>query len=194
MRLPTQLTVLRIVLAAVFFVLFGLMEPPQVAWASLVFVVAAVTDWWDGHLARLMKATTPLGAFLDPLADKLLTGAALVAFAWQGLIPMWMVLIVLARDAYLTVLRTVAESMQMPVATSYIAKVKTFVQMSFIVLVLAAMLFVKSIVTPSILLWPMMTIALLTVASGLHYSYQNWPLIRSLIFRYFLRRPGQETI
>jgi CDP-diacylglycerol--glycerol-3-phosphate 3-phosphatidyltransferase len=194
MRLPTQLTVLRIVLAAVFFVLFALMEPPQTLWASIVFVVAAVTDWWDGHLARIMKATTPLGAFLDPLADKLLTGAALVAFAWQGLIPMWMVIIVLARDAYLTVLRTVADSMRVPVATSYIAKVKTFIQMTFIVVVLAAMLFVKSVVTPSILIWPMMAIALLTVASGLHYTYQNWPLIRSLIYRYFLRKPGQETI
>ena len=91
-------------------------------------------------------------------------------------------------------MRTVAESMNAPVATSYIAKVKTFVQMTFIVLVLAAMLFVKSVVTPAILLWPMMAIALLTVASGLQYTYQNWPLIRSLIFRYFLRRPGQETI
>lgn len=194
MRLPTQLTVLRIVLAAVFFVLFALIEPPQVLWASVVFVVAAVTDWWDGHLARRWKLTTSLGAFLDPLADKLLTGAALVAFAWQGFIPMWMVIIVLARDAYLTVLRTVAESMEVPVATSYIAKVKTFVQMTFIVLVLAAMLFVKSLVTPSIMLWPMMTITFLTVVSGLHYTYQNWPLIRSLISRYFLRRTGQETI
>jgi CDP-diacylglycerol--glycerol-3-phosphate 3-phosphatidyltransferase len=194
MRLPNQLTVLRIVLAAVFFVLFGLMEPPRTFWASVVFVVAAVTDWWDGHLARIMKATTPLGAFLDPLADKLLTGAALVAFAWQGLIPMWMVIIVLARDAYLTVLRTVAESMRAHVPTSYVAKVKTFVQMTFIVMVLAAMLFVKSVVTPGILLWPMMAITLLTIGSGLQYTYQNWPLIRSIFYRYFLRRPGQETI
>lgn len=194
MRLPTQLTILRIVLAAVFFVLFALIEPPQTLWASIVFLIAAVTDWWDGHLARLMKATTSLGAFLDPLADKLLTGAALLAFAWQGLIPMWMVLVVLARDLYLTVLRTVAESMRVPIATSYIAKVKTFVQMTFIVVALAGLLFVKSLIIPSILLWPMLAITALTIASGLHYTYQNWALIRSLIVRYFLRRPGQETI
>src|SRR5207302_1609941 len=160
-----QLTVLRIVLAAVFFVLFAIVEPPMVGWASAVFVIAAATDWWDGHLARAMKATTPLGAFLDPLADKLLTGAALVAFAWQGLVPMWMVIVILARDAYLTVLRTVADSMQLPVKTRYIAKVKTFVQMTFIVIMLAATLFMPSVIQPNILSWPMTVIMILTVAS-----------------------------
>ena len=86
MSFPTQLTVLRILLAPVFFVLFAVIDPTPYLWAALVFVVAALSDWYDGYFARLWKLTTPLGAFLDPLADKFLTSAAFIAFASRGLI------------------------------------------------------------------------------------------------------------
>jgi CDP-diacylglycerol---glycerol-3-phosphate 3-phosphatidyltransferase len=204
MTLPTQLTVLRIALAAVFFVLFALIEPPMIGWAAIVFSLAAATDWWDGHLARAMKTTSKFGAFLDPLADKVLTGAALVAFAWKGYIPMWMVALVLARDVYMTALRVAADGIRLHIKTTYVAKVKTFGQMAFIVAVLllllmqAGMLGIalghdsQAILRSGVLEWVMGAITLLTVASAIMYSYENWAVLRTVAVRYVLRRAQEK--
>jgi CDP-diacylglycerol--glycerol-3-phosphate 3-phosphatidyltransferase len=205
MRIPTQLTVLRIVLVPVFFVLMALSEPPQVGWATVVFLVAAVSDWWDGYMARMMNQTSTLGAFLDPLADKLLTSAAFIAFAWLEYIPWWMVVIVIARDIYLTLLRMAADADSVQVKTSNFAKVKTFAQMTYIVLVLAALLAKQSFFGVSLQnygvgffqgelqWWLMSLVTLLTFTSALAYSYDNWGVLRGAISRYLLRRPGQES-
>ncbi|MDP4200259.1 MAG: CDP-diacylglycerol--glycerol-3-phosphate 3-phosphatidyltransferase [Bacteroidota bacterium] len=205
MTLPTQLTVLRIALAVVFFVLFALVEPPMIGWAATVFAVAAATDWWDGHLARVMKTTSTLGAFLDPLADKFLTGAALVAFALKDYVPLWMVVLVIARDVYMTVLRTAADGVSIHVKTSYLAKVKTFGQMTFIIAVLLLLLLQTGPLGPAVaqeahmtldsglVVWLMSAITLLTVASAVVYSYDNWSLLRLITRRYILRRTGQEA-
>ena len=191
MKLPTQLTVLRIILVPVFFVLFAIVQPPEIGWAVLVFAIAAVSDWWDGHIARRMNLTSELGAFLDPLADKLLTGSAFLAFAWNGYIPWWMVAIVLVRDVFLTVLRSRAERHGMHVRTSYFAKVKTFSQMTFILLVLALQLAVRGdLGTPlhslgsvffagTLPVWIMGLVTLLTFTSGLLYAYDNWYVLRA---------------
>src|SRR5438105_10916262 len=109
MSFPTQLTVLRIVLAPIFYLLFAETTPPAYTWAAAAFFVGALSDWYDGYFARIWKLTTPLGAFLDPLADKLLTSAALIAFAAKDIIPEWMVVIIVARDIYVTVFRMLAE-------------------------------------------------------------------------------------
>src|SRR3954462_2251177 len=98
MSFPTQLTVLRILGVTVFFILFAVVEPTPYLWATVVFVVAALSDWYDGYFARLWKLTSPMGAFLDPLADKLLTSAAFIAFAAKGLVPEWIVAIIIVRD------------------------------------------------------------------------------------------------
>ena len=118
MSFPTQLTVLRIALAPVFFLLFAASDPPLYTWAAAVFVIGALSDWYDGYFARLWKLTTPLGAFLDPLADKLLTSAALVAFAAKDFIPVWAVIIIIGRDLYVTVFRVLAQSIDQPIKTS----------------------------------------------------------------------------
>jgi CDP-diacylglycerol--glycerol-3-phosphate 3-phosphatidyltransferase len=205
-KLPTQLTVLRIVLVPVFFVLIAIVHPPEIGWAGFVFAVAAISDWWDGHMARKMGLVTELGAFLDPLADKLLTGTAFVAFAWMSIVPWWMVIIVLARDLYLTLLRKFAANFGHPVKTSSIAKVKTFVQMTFIVLLLVELFsreghFGTSLATiakiffaSEISFWLMGIVTLLTSASAVMYSFDNWSTLRSVIARYGFRRTGQETI
>jgi len=203
-KLPTQLTVLRIALVPVFFVLVAIVRPPEIGWAVLVFAVAAASDWWDGYMARAMNLTSPLGAFLDPLADKLLTGAAFVAFAWIGCIPWWMVAIVLARDLFLTVLRPFADSVGLPFKTSYFAKVKTFAQMTFILLVLAALL-AQSMNVSSILgglgreffesgapFWLMGLVTLLTIVSAVLYGYENAPALREA--RALFRRAEHESV
>ncbi len=184
-KLPTQLTVLRIALVPVFFVLVAVVRPPEIGWAVLVFAIAAASDWWDGYMARAMGLVSPLGAFLDPLADKLLTGAAFVAFAWSGYIPWWMVTIVLARDVFLTVLRRLADSVGVPVKTTYFAKVKTFAQMTFILFVLAALLgqdmnasslwggLGREFFEIGAPLWLMGAVTLLTFVSAVLYGYDN---------------------
>jgi CDP-diacylglycerol---glycerol-3-phosphate 3-phosphatidyltransferase len=204
-RLPTQLTVLRIVLAPVFFGLMVFPHPPEIGWAGTVFAIAAISDWWDGHMARVMGLVSPLGAFLDPLADKLLTGFAFVAFAWMSIIPWWMVLIVVFRDIFLTLLRRFADNIGLPVKTSYFGKVKTFAQMAFIILLLVAMFAQKGHFGPGILLlansffasdnsfWLMGFITLLTFASAISYCYDNWSVLRRVSARYLFHRAGEGS-
>jgi CDP-diacylglycerol---glycerol-3-phosphate 3-phosphatidyltransferase len=201
-KIPTQLTVLRIVLAPVLYVL---LISNEAGWAGIVFIVAAASDWWDGHIARSMNLVTPLGAFLDPLADKLLTGAAFIAFAWMGFIPWWMVAVILLRDIYMTYFRVVADSMGLSLRTTNFAKGKTFVQMTFIAILLAALISVTGVFGNSLasigreisssneLFWAMAAVTLLTASSALIYSYDNWPVLRATTMRYIFRRAGEKT-
>jgi CDP-diacylglycerol---glycerol-3-phosphate 3-phosphatidyltransferase len=205
-KLPTQLTVLRIVLAPVVFVLIAIVHTPEIGWAGTVFAIAAISDWWDGHFARKMGLVSPLGAFLDPLADKLLTGFAFVAFAWMSVIPWWMVSIVVFRDIFLTLLRRFADNIGLHVKTSYFGKVKTFVQMTFIILLLVAMYAQKGRFGTSmaslaneyfvsdISFWLMGFITLLTFASAISYCYDNWSVLRRVRARSLFGRAGQEPI
>jgi CDP-diacylglycerol--glycerol-3-phosphate 3-phosphatidyltransferase len=200
MSLPIQLTVLRIVLVPVFFILFAVINPPAIGWAVTVFAVAAASDWWDGYIARAMKLTSPLGAFLDPLADKLLTGSAFVAFAMRGYIVWWMAALIIGRDIYLTLFRMASDGPDTSLKTSYFAKVKTFVQMTFIALLLAALVAQQGtlgvalanissyLLHPTMLYWSMSLVTFLTVASAITYSYDNWPILRAAGMRYILRR------
>jgi CDP-diacylglycerol--glycerol-3-phosphate 3-phosphatidyltransferase len=197
-----QLTVLRIVLAPVLFVLIILHEA---GWAGMVFAIAAASDWWDGHIARSMGLVSALGAFLDPLADKLLTGAAFIAFAWLGFIPWWMVVVILARDMYMTYFRVVADAMGLSLRTTNFAKGKTFVQMTFIAMLLAALICAtgtfgialaslgQDIASGNVLSWAMAAVMLLTVSSALIYSYDNWPVLRATTMRYIFRRALPAT-
>lgn len=192
------LTVLRIALVPVFFVLVAIMRPPEIGWAGFVFAVAAASDWWDGHFARSMNLVSPLGAFLDPLADKLLTGAAFLAFAWIAIVPWWMVAVIVARDFFLTMFRIHADRIRAPLKTSYLAKVKTFAQMTFILLVLVAMIaeqgrlgisissYAHLLFESGVMVWLMGFVTLLTFASAVMYGYDNWAVLRGA--RYWFRR------
>jgi CDP-diacylglycerol--glycerol-3-phosphate 3-phosphatidyltransferase len=205
-RLPTQLTVLRIALAPVVFVLLVFPHPPEIGWAGTVFAIAAISDWWDGYMARKMGLVSPLGAFLDPLADKLLTGSAFVAFAWMSIIPWWMVIIVVFRDIFLTLLRRFADNIGLHVKTSYFGKVKTFAQMAFIILLLVALFAQKgrfgigmlslanSYFASDISYWLMSIITLLTFASAVSYCYDNWSVLRRVSARYLFHRAGEGSL
>jgi CDP-diacylglycerol--glycerol-3-phosphate 3-phosphatidyltransferase len=204
MTFPTQLTVLRILLAPVFFVLFTVIEPTPYVWATVVFVVGAISDWYDGYFARLWKLTTPLGAFLDPLADKFLTSAALIAFASRGYIPGWTVAIIVARDVYVTVFRVLASSLDQPIKTSSLAKYKTFFQMVFICYVLISVLLSSgslgaslipqgsSMMSESILYWSVFSITILTLVTAIQYTYDNGQVFRIVFRRYLFGRSSQE--
>ncbi|MEK7476961.1 MAG: CDP-diacylglycerol--glycerol-3-phosphate 3-phosphatidyltransferase [Candidatus Coatesbacteria bacterium] len=104
-NLPNLLTVSRLILTGVFIWAMSY-EGLVSSWVALVvFSVAATTDWLDGHLARRYGLSTPFGTFMDPVADKVLILSALFIFLWQNLVPVWMVLVIVARELTVTSIR-----------------------------------------------------------------------------------------
>ncbi len=201
MTLPNQLTILRILLTPLFVILFVseniILKEVSVA----VFVVAALTDWYDGWIARRLGTVSKWGIFLDPLADKVLTSAAFLAFAWLGLVVWWMVWAIIIRDISITLLRSFAEFRGTTLHTNYSAKVKTFSQMVFIYAVLLAVVFQltsggsfplsKIILKREVLHYSMLVVTVLTLGTGLQYLVENFKLIQSS-FRALGGRPQSE--
>ncbi|HEY5672686.1 MAG TPA: CDP-diacylglycerol--glycerol-3-phosphate 3-phosphatidyltransferase [Malonomonas sp.] len=133
LNLPNILTLTRI--AAVPFVVVLLMFESKEScfWATLVFSLAAITDWLDGYLARKWQIVTVLGKFLDPLADKLIVMAALIMLIPLDRVPAWAVFVILAREMLVTGLRSIASSEGIVIAASDLGKYKTIFQMVSIV-------------------------------------------------------------
>lgn len=193
MVLPNQLTVLRIILTPIFFYLF-LLEDPTLKQISLaIFFIAALTDWYDGWLARKFNYITTWGKFWDPLADKILTSAAFIGFVVLDVIPLWMVIIIILRDFLITLLRAYADYKGMSFPTSYYAKWKTFIQMTFLyylLLVYAGLNTISffsenkslmNILTNHDFIYiTMLVITAITLHSGLTYFYKNRLLIIKL--------------
>ena len=110
-NLANAITIGRILLIPVFLVVLlfaGLPEPYGDIGAAAVFILAAATDKLDGYVARRQKPITTLGQFLDPLADKLLIAAALIALVGQGRVAAWVAMVIIAREIAVSVLRIVA--------------------------------------------------------------------------------------
>ncbi len=146
MSLPNQLTIVRILLTPVFLALLLVDRLVYNQLALLVFIVASLTDWYDGWVARKWGYISRWGKFLDPLADKVLTSAAFISFIYLNLAPAWMVWLIVVRDLLITLLRSAAEYKDRPVVTSGPAKTKTFSQ--FVVIFYILILFTLRI-TPS---------------------------------------------
>ncbi len=189
MTLPNQLTILRILLTPVFVLLFIGERLVLKQVSVLVFAVAALTDWYDGWVARKTGNVTKWGVFLDPLADKILTSAAFIAFAWLGMVEWWMVWVIVVRDISITLLRSFAELRGRTLYTNYSAKVKTFAQMVFIYGVLLAVVFKNSvaefspiinvILNKNALYYSMFVVTILTLGTGLQYLIENFKIIHS---------------
>ena len=126
MTTANKLTILRVILIPVFFLLMLLTFPGHKWLALAVFIVASVTDYLDGHIARKYHQVTAFGKFMDPLADKLLVMAALLVFVQWGQAPAWAVFIILAREFAVTGLRLVAAADGTVIAAGISGKVKTF--------------------------------------------------------------------
>lgn len=170
--------------------------------ASLaVFIIAALTDWFDGHLARKLGYVSPLGNFLDPLADKILVLSTLFAFALNGYIAVWMVVVIAARDLVITLLRWYADWKRQPVITSTTAKWKTASQMAAVyVIMLCLIVHSYSIGSARELAWEewhaylnlmMQIVTLITIATAVQYLVENRHHVRSLMLACFrLFAPG----
>lgn len=108
LNLPNALTLLRLLLVPVFAYLLlfdGGGDPGKRLWATAVFLVASITDFVDGYLARKMDLVTTFGKVVDPLADKALTGVALLGLSYIGALPWWITIVILVREIGVTVVR-----------------------------------------------------------------------------------------
>jgi CDP-diacylglycerol--glycerol-3-phosphate 3-phosphatidyltransferase len=136
MNLPNQLTVSRFVLTVFFLVALFVEFPFNTTVALGLFVVASMTDWFDGAYARKHNLITNFGKLMDPLADKILTCSAFIAFVGEGWIAAWMVVIIVAREIAITGLRLLAASKNHVLAAEGWGKHKTIWQIITIMAIL----------------------------------------------------------
>ena len=193
MNLPNKLTLSRIILAPIFLALLLIDDIRARMLALAIFVVAALTDIYDGWLARRTGVVTGFGKFMDPLADKILTSSAFIAFVALGYARVWMVLPIVVRELFITGLRSVAAYRGLVIRPSFLAKVKTFMQMLVIVLILGYVN-IQTFAVPLGWDWPwlgaawiptlfdylMFATMLITVYTGVDYLWRNASLWRGL--------------
>lgn len=139
MNLPNKLTLSRLVLTAAFLVVIFFPFRGHETVALIFFSVAGITDYFDGRIARDRGLITNFGILMDPLADKILTCSAFIAFVGRGLVPAWMVVIIVARELAITGLRMLAASKQVVLAAERYGKHKTISQIVTIVAVLVVL-------------------------------------------------------
>lgn len=193
MTLPNQLTILRIVLSPVFLFLFLSYDPLMKQISVSVFIIASLSDWYDGWLARKFNYISEWGKFMDPLADKILVSTAFIGFVLVGLVEWWMVAIIVIRDFTITFLRIIADRKGDVFTTSYYARWKTLLQMIFLYYLL--IIYVGSI-TPSLkkkfgnvfqillnqdlIYFIMLIIMLITVHTGYIYIRKNKEVLKKI--------------
>jgi CDP-diacylglycerol--glycerol-3-phosphate 3-phosphatidyltransferase len=193
MTLPNQLTILRIILTPIFLYLFLSKDTLLIQISLGVFFIAALTDWYDGWLARKFNYITDWGKFWDPLADKILTSTAFLGFVFVGLLELWMVILIIFRDLIITLLRIYAEARGYNFITSYYAKWKTVIQMVFLYYLLLLYgglntvevysgneLLFKQLSNKYLIYVIMLAITVTTVHSGVTYLLKNKHLIKKL--------------
>jgi len=136
MNIPNILSLARIILTPLFIILLFADFKMAKVFALLVFAIAAITDAYDGYLARKYNQITPEGKFLDPLADKILVLSAFISFAFINIIDFWMVGLIIFRDLFITGLRFTMSSRGFEFVTSKLSKYKTAFQLTIIILTL----------------------------------------------------------
>jgi CDP-diacylglycerol---glycerol-3-phosphate 3-phosphatidyltransferase len=193
LTLPNQLTLLRVLLTPVFVALLLSQTPLYLQLSLPVFIIAALTDWYDGWIARKLGHFSRWGRFLDPLADKIFSSATLLAYVCLGLVDAWMVWIVIFRDFFITGLRVLAEYRDRPIVTSKSAQAKTFGE--FVVIYYILFLYVarsvpvltekfgpliEDLMHPQVLFGMMLLVTLSTVGTGIAYLFDNRAFLREL--------------
>ena len=171
MTLATKITLVRIACIPAYMVFMYLSGGVTNVWmwiAFALFILASITDYVDGSIARRRNQVTDLGKFLDPLADKLLVLAAMVMFCQWNLIPAWALMIVLTREFAVTGLRLVAVGNGTVIAAGWSGKIKTASTMIGLCFAMAFPGVSWLVTTVNIV------IVVTTVYSGVEYFIQNW--------------------
>ena len=176
MNLPNKLTILRVILIPffVFFLISPFFDGYGNYIALAIFIIASLTDMADGKIARKNGLVTDFGKFADPLADKILVCSAMICLVDLKLIPVWVVLIIIAREFIISGFRLVASDNGIVIAASYWGKFKTTFQMVMICLMIAN--FPQLQILTNIIMW----IALiLTVVSLIDYLVKNKDVMKN---------------
>lgn len=136
MNIANKITLFRVFLVPIFLIVLYMDFSYNQVIATIIFIVAALTDTLDGYLARSMNLVTNFGKFVDPLADKILTSAALISLVGMNKVPAWVVVIIIAREFTITGFRVIAASEGVTIAASPLGKFKTITQLIAIPLLL----------------------------------------------------------
>jgi CDP-diacylglycerol--glycerol-3-phosphate 3-phosphatidyltransferase len=194
-NLPNAITFSRLLMTAAFVVAVSQRNLTGYGTGLVLFIVAAVSDWLDGYLARKMGLVTPLGKLMDPLADKILVSAAFVFFTEQKLCPVWVTALIIGREFLVTGLRQIAIESGHVLAADQLGKWKTTFQLAYLITGLiwltaahaekqvAALKWLRQLARPSweggwlqpIFLWAAVA---LTVISGWNYLWGSRNLLR----------------
>ena len=173
MNLPNKLTVFRILCIPVFVIFLladGITYNNYIAVA--IFILASLTDFLDGKIARKYNLVTNFGKFMDPLADKLLVSSALICMIEMGMLPAWIVIIIISREFIITGFRLIAAEGGLVIAASWWGKIKTVTQMIMIILLLLG---VQGIIATILIFLA----TLFTVISGVDYIVKNISILRN---------------
>lgn len=180
--LPNVLSLLRIILTPVFAVLFW-QHGVLFLCSIITFTIAALTDSCDGYIARRYGSETKWGAFLDPIADKILIGTTFICCVLKDMVPWWIVLIIIIRDIAVTLLRINALSQHLNLQTTMLAKSKTVFQFITIYAIFLHLLTIEFaiqsdwvVVTGYIAQISVVLVTLLTVYTGIDYAIKYWRL------------------
>lgn len=182
MNLPNKLTVLRIILTPFYLASMLVDFRYHFLFATVIFIIASVTDFLDGKIARKNNLVTTFGKLCDPVADKMLTTAALLAFMQLGLCNVWIVMIILTREFLVTSFRLVASAQGVVIPAGILGKIKTASQMVFSIIIMLCLFlteyfsfdFEKFAFISNVLLW---ITAVLTVISGVKYMIDGKKVI-----------------
>ena len=190
MTIPNMLTIFRILLTPVFILLLFHEDPTAKFWALVVFIIASITDAYDGYYARKYDQVTEQGKFLDPLADKILVSSAFISFAVIGELEYWMGSLIIFRDLFVTGLRMLMNRQGFEMVTSNIAKMKTGTQLSIIIFILIYIGFkplslqwltpaIKFVTEFQLIYILSFFVTAFTVFTGFDYLYSNRGTIQS---------------
>lgn len=171
MNTPNKLTIARMVLVPflVIFMLTGWGGDANRYISLAIFVVASVTDWFDGHLARKYELVTNFGKFMDPLADKLLVCSAIICLVEMDRLEAWIVIIIIAREFIISGFRLIAAESGVVIAANYWGKFKTVSQMIMIILLILDYNGIFAVLA-EIFVWLSLALTLISLVT---YIWQN---------------------
>lgn len=191
MNLPNSITFARLILTVIFVVSASIGGTVGLLVALIAFVLATISDWLDGYLARKLNLVTSLGKLMDPLADKILVASAFVYFSSEGLCPVWVTSVIIGREFLVTGLRQIAIEKGEVIAADSLGKWKTTFQLTFGITSLVWLMlsstdvhnpllgFLQMLADPGgplsqISLWGALA---LTLLSGVNYVKKSWSLL-----------------
>jgi CDP-diacylglycerol--glycerol-3-phosphate 3-phosphatidyltransferase len=171
---PNRLSILRILLVPLLVVVLLTKVENKEVIGLTVFLLASLTDFLDGYIARRRQQVTRLGKLLDPAADKLLTSAAFISLVELGLAPAWMVVIIIAREFAVSTLRSVAAAENLVLGAIVSAKLKTVLQVVAISLLIIYDILGSYELLATVALWAAL---LVSIYSGLEYFVRFAPQV-----------------